>query len=124
MAGSNKRKRNKGYFVRYDDNEDSEILGKAQNANLEPASFIRQASLDAPAPRAKRRPHPDEKLLRQVLGQCAKIGTNLNQIAYQLNSKGEPDIPELMAALPIYSQIRTAIYTALNMNPADDNKRQ
>lgn len=119
MSGSEKRQRTKGYFVRLSDDEAALIISRADSAALHPAAFLRNAGLDAQAPRAKRRPHPDTVLLKQILGQCGKIGSNLNQIAYQLNKRGEPEIPDLTAALPIYSEIRNAIYTALNMKPSD-----
>ena len=67
-----------------------------------------------------RRPAINDEAIRQL----ASIGNNLNQIAYQLNRRGKPDIPLLVSELKAYRKIRTAIYTALNMNPSHDNKRQ
>lgn len=119
MPGSEKRQRTQGFYVRCSKEEKEAIQAKADLAGLEASGYLREQGLGAPSPRARRRPHPDTVLLKQILGQCGKIGSNLNQIAYQLNKRGDPAIPELTAALPIYTEIRTAIYTALNMKPSD-----
>ena len=58
--------------------------------------------------RAQRRLPVDAKLLRQVLAQHGKYGSNMNQIAYMLNV-GEPAyplVPEIRTALAEWSRIR------------------
>jgi hypothetical protein len=68
-------------------------------------------------PRAKTRLPVDAQLLRQVLAQFGKYGSNLNQIAYGIN-RGDPcDLPELRLALKHWGEIRDLILDALNRNP-------
>ena len=122
MAGSDNRQRYHQYLVRLTHEEWEDISAKADNAGMTPAAFFRQAALGTPGPRAQRRPPADHKALREILGHCGRIGNNLNQIAYQLNKRGKSNIPLLVSELKSYKKIRAAIYTALNMNPADDHK--
>ena len=122
MAGSDNRQRHHQYLVRLTPEEFLDISAKADNAGMTPAAFFRLAALGTPGPRAQRRPPADHKALREILGHCGRIGNNLNQIAYQMNKRGNPDIPELLSELKSYQKIRTAIYTALNMNPSDDHQ--
>lgn len=122
MAGSDNRQRHHQYLVRLTPEEYEDVSAKADNAGMTPAAFFRLAALGSPGPRAQRRPPADHKALREILGHCGRIGNNLNQIAYQLNKRGKPAIPQLLSELKSYKKIRTAIYTALNMNPSDDNK--
>lgn len=122
MAGSDNRQRHHQYLVRLTPEEFLDISAKADNAGMTPAAFFRLAALGTPGPRAQRRPPADHKALREILGHCGRIGNNLNQIAYQMNKRGNPDIPELLSELKSYKKIRTAIYTALNMNPSDDHQ--
>ena len=122
MAGSDNRQRHHQYLVRLTPEEFLDISAKADNAGMTPAAFFRFAALGTPGPRSQRRPPADHKALREILGHCGRIGNNLNQIAYQMNKRGNPDIPELLSELKSYKKIRTAIYTALNMNPSDDHQ--
>lgn len=123
MAGSDNRQRDHQYLVRLTCEEHENISAKADAAGMTPAAFFRLAALGSPGARAQRRPPADHKALREILGHCGRIGNNLNQIAYQLNKRGKPNIPMLTSELKSYKKIRFAIYTALNMNPSDDNKR-
>lgn len=125
MAGSGTRQRTKQCLVRLTEQEFNAVAAKADSAGLPPPAFLRSAALGTPGPRAKRRPPIDHKALRQILGSCARIGNNLNQIAKNLNTGGPADIPELQHALAAYNDIRTAILNALAMrsdNKSDDNK--
>jgi hypothetical protein len=102
------------------------IAAKADNAGMTRAAWSRNVMLGAAGPRAQRRPHPDKKLLIQILGQIGRVGGNINQIARNLNEGGQPQIPELKQAIKAYMDIRNAIYEALGMSasdkPTDDNK--
>jgi len=51
-----------------------------------------------------------------LLGECGRVGNNLNQIAKRLNEGGPANIPELRAALAAYLDIRAAILRALAMD--------
>ena len=122
MAGSDNRQRHHQYLVRLTHEEHEDISTKADSAGMSPAAFFRLAALGTPCPRSQRRPPADHKALREILGHCGRIGNNLNQIAHQLNKRGKADIPRLNSELKSYKKIRTAIYTALNMNPSDDHQ--
>ena len=122
MAGSEKRQRTKGCFVRLTDQEFAAVSAKADTAGLPAPAFLRAAALGTPGPRAKRRPPIDHKALRQLLGQCGSIGNNLNQIAKNLNMGRPADIPELKTACAAYNKIRTAILKALAMKTDHDHQ--
>lgn len=115
-SGTGKRKRTKGVFVRLTEEELAAVSGKADRAGYPLATLFRQAALGEPGPRARRRPPADHKALRQLLGECGRIGNNINQIARHLNTGDQPVIPELQEALRAYHDIRTAIMRALAMS--------
>ena len=96
------------------------IAAKADNAGMTRAAWSRAVMLGEPGPRAQRRPHPDQKMLLQILGQVGRIGGNINQIAKQFNEGKPPDLPELRQALHAYIGIRNAIYQALGMSTSDE----
>jgi len=118
-SGTDKRRRTKQCLVRFTEQEFAEIAGKADKAGIATAAFLRAAALGSPGPRAQRRPPADHVALRQILGQCGRIGNNVNQIAKHLNAGGQADIPELRAALAVYPDIGDAIRAALNMKAAE-----
>jgi hypothetical protein len=116
-SGSDKRQRNRRISLRYTDDEFNRIAAKADRAGLAVAAFLRASALDGDAGvRARRRPPADHKALRQLLGECARVGNNINQIARRLNADGPLDIPELREALAAYLEIRAAILRALAMD--------
>ena len=126
-SGSDKRQRNRRISLRYTDDELNRIAAKADRAGLAVAAFLRASALGGDAgPRSRRRPPADHKALRQLLGECGRVGNNLNQIARRLNEGGPVNIPELRAALAAYLDIRHAILAALGMTTTeaapDDNQ--
>lgn len=118
-SGSDKRQRTRQCLVRFTEQEFAELSGKADRAGRPTAAFLRAAALGDAGPRAQRRPPADHKALRQILGQCARVGNNLNQIAKVLNSGGSVSTGELREALTAYLQIRNAILAALAMKTED-----
>ena len=114
-SGSNKRQRTRQCVVRFTEQEFAALAAKADRAGSARAAFLRAAALGDAGPRAQRRPPADHVALRQILGQCGRIGNNLNQIAKQLHLGSKPSIPELREALRAYLDIRNAILTALGM---------
>jgi hypothetical protein len=115
-SGSANRQRTKQCLVRFTEEEFAEITDKADRAGRPAAAFLRAAALGSPGPRAQRRPPADHKALRQLLGECGRIGNNINQIARHLNTGGPINIPELREALTAYRVIRSAILRALGMD--------
>jgi len=122
-SGSDKRQRNRRITLRYTDDEFNRIAAKADRAGLAVAAFLRASALDGDAgPRARRRPPVDHKALRQLLGECGRVGNNIHQIARRLNMDGTFDHPELQAALIAYLEIRDAILRALAMETVGEDR--
>ena len=118
MAGTDTRQRTKQCLVRFTEEEFADVSGKADKAGIATAAFLRAAALGNAGPRAQRRPPAEQQLLRQILGHLGKVGSNVNQIARQLNSGERAAVPELREALAAYLDLRDAIYRALNMDPS------
>jgi len=117
ISGTEKRQRTHGVHVRLTSAEFSEVANRADAALLTPASYIRQAVLDSPAPRARRRPSVEAEQVARVLAQLGKIGSNLNQIAHQMNAGNSVAHETLARALTDVSVMRDACMSALNRKP-------
>jgi len=118
-SGSDKRRRGETVTVRLTKEERATLDALSSRSGMAAGAFMRAAAFGDAGPRAQRRPPADHVALRQILGQCGRIGNNLNQIAKHLNAGGQPDIPELRAALAVYPVIGDAIRAALNMKTAE-----
>lgn len=114
-SGTGKRKRTKQVLVRLTDEEFAAAADKADLAGYPLATLFRLAALGHPGPRARRKPPADHQALRRLLGECGRIGNNLNQIARHLNAGGEAVLHDVQAALAAYLDIRRAILAALSM---------
>ena len=112
---SQKRQRDKQIKTPCTLEEFNAIAAKANAVGMTRAAFSRTALLGTPGPRAQRRTPIDQKALAQILGQCAKIGGNINQIAKQLNTAQTVQLPELREGLTAYLGIRNAIFDALGV---------
>ena len=124
-SGSDKRQRGKTVTVRLSKDERDALDALASRSGLAAGAFMRAAAFGDAGPRAQRRPPVDHRALRQLLGECGRVGNNLNQIAKRLNEGGRADIPELRAALAAYLDIRAAILRALAMDTiGEDLPRQ
>jgi hypothetical protein len=89
------------------------VIAEASAAGLSLGAYMRARLDGTPGPRAKRNPSADMVLLAQLLGHCGKVGSNLNQIAYHLNSDGEVETSELDAAIVEIRAVSAAIMRAL-----------
>lgn len=85
-SGSEERRRTLIVSVRVTPEERGEIDKAAEREGLSVGSYIRSRALAAPTTRAVRRPPVQAALLSKMLGQLGKIGGNLNQIAFRLNT--------------------------------------
>ena len=84
--------------------------------------WVRSQLFGSPGPRSQRaKPGPDMVLLSRLLGQHGKAGSNLNQIARQLNSGGDVEPPELAEAIADHRAACQAIMSALGVPPDADN---
>ena len=114
-SGSDKRQRGVTVTVRLSEDERTRLDDLSSRSGLAAGAFMRAAAFGDAGPRAQRRPPADHKALRQLLGECGRLGNNINQIARRLNADGPLDIPELREALAAYLDIRAAILRALAM---------
>lgn len=116
-SGSNKRRRGKTVTVRLTHDEHAALETLSSRSGMAAGAFMRAAAFGDAGPRAQRRPPADHQALRRLLGECGRIGNNINQIARRLNI-GEDiytHVPELREALRAYLHIRNAIFAALGM---------
>lgn len=120
-SGTDKRQRGETVTVRLTRDERDTLKALSSRAGLATGAFMRAAAFGDAGPRARRRPPVDHKALRQLLGECGRIGNNINQIARRLNMDDSFDLPELQAALAAYLEIRTAILRALTMETAGED---
>jgi hypothetical protein len=112
-SGSENRERRNILAIRLTKSERAEIEAMADRAELTAASYARSILLDAPAPRAKRRPAVDTVQVAKLLAEIGKVGGNINQIAHQLNA-GKATSPNVVAsALADVAEIRKACMEAL-----------
>jgi hypothetical protein len=116
-SGSDKRQRGETVTVRLTKDERAALDALSSRSGLTAGAFMRAAAFGDAGPRAQRRPPADHKALRQLLGECGRVGNNLNQIARNLNAGGGVSIPELAAACAVYLDIRAGILAALEMAP-------
>jgi predicted kinase len=112
-SGSETRQRTRVVQVRLSEAEYAEITSRADAALLTPASYVRDAVLDAPAPRARRRPAVEAVQVARVLAQLGKIGSNLNQLARQANAGLPVPRDALARALADVSAMRDATMACL-----------
>lgn len=87
---SEARQRQKQIKIRCTADEFNAAAAKAAQSGLSTSAYARAAMLGDAGPRAKARLPIDAQLMRQVLAQLAKYGSNWNQVAYQLNAGAAP----------------------------------
>jgi len=114
-SGSDKRQRGEIVAVRLTKDERATLDALASRSGMAVGAFLRPAAFGDAGPRAQRRPPVDHVALRQFLGQCGRIGNNLNQIARRLNADGSVIIPELVESCSAYNRILPGILRALAM---------
>jgi len=113
---SQKRQRNRQIKTPCTTEEFNAIAAKAEGAGLSRAAWSRTVMLGDAGPRAKRRVPIDRQALAKALGQCLKIGSNLNQLTKKFHTTGTPptDLPIALAAI---LGLCDAIYAALRLSP-------
>ncbi|MFV1579180.1 plasmid mobilization relaxosome protein MobC [Phaeobacter sp. JH20_24] len=113
-SGSENRERKNILAIRLTDAERAEVDAMAARAELTTASYGRSILLDSPAPRAVRRPAVDTVQVAKLLGELGKVGSNLNQLAYHLNSGTAEVSPQAIeSALADVAELRKACMEAL-----------
>ena len=87
-SGSEKRRRTHNVPTRFEEDEYSVLLEKAQTAGLSRGAYIRALVIGSPGPRAQRTPPVNAEVLARATAALNKVGSNLNQIAHVLNASG------------------------------------
>ena len=112
-SGSDNRKRHPRVYSRVSDAEHAQIDIDAAALGLSISGYIRWLAVDRPQTRAVRRPLADVALLKQLKGQCGRIGGNLHQLL-KLANRGEiPWADELDAAAREVREFLAAANAAL-----------
>ena len=93
--GSETRVRTTHLTIRLSTDERATIDHAADRSGLTPGSYARQVMLGAPVPRQVRRPPVERRELARLLGELGHVGSNLNQIARNLNCGGTVALPAL-----------------------------
>lgn len=115
-SGSETRKRARVLGVRLTDDERAPLEHDAAHAGLTLASHARLVLVSAPKTRSRRRPLADVAAISALYAQLAKSGSNLNQIAKQLNS-GERVLAErIEETLAVQWEIICALRAALGVS--------
>lgn len=112
-SGSDNRKRHPRVYSRVTVAEQSQIETDAAGLGLSVSSYIRYLAIDRPQTRAVRRPLADVTLLKQLKGQCGRIGGNLHQLLKQANRGEIPDADELSETLKEVREFLAAANAAL-----------
>lgn len=114
----NPSQRTRKTTTRLSDTEHTEIATAAQQRNVTVARFLAAAGLAAA--RGSTVLHTDERLdaaideLAALRTSLARIGNNINQIAYVLNSGGHPRSGELEHALSVLTRLFARVDEAAN----------
>ncbi len=114
-SGSEKRQRQKMVRVRLTDEEQAEIISRADRAGLSVAGYVRSTALDKPAPRQSRRPSVNHQELAFILAQLGKLGSNVNQMARVANSGGWPGYGRINQAQADIHAMRDQLMLALGI---------
>ena len=112
-SGSERRQRGVPVSVRFLPDERATVEDRAREVGLSLASFLRACGLGTPGPRARRSPPVNAEALGRATAALNKVGSNLNQVAYRLNS-GDRSLTqhECFAAL---AEVRAALARILEI---------
>ena len=113
MPGSETRQRTKALTIRLSENEHRMLRERADMIGLSLGGFVRKVALGKAGPRSKRQPTAPRDELRRLKGELGRIGNNLNQIAFGLNTGAIPPPGELETALAELAGINGLIRQAL-----------
>ncbi len=110
--------RQKGRIVpfRVSDDEHAELTRLADRAGLSVGSYVRSRSLEKPTTRAIRRPVVEVEVLKGLLGQVGKIGSNLNQLAKGVNQGATPLAADIQTTLAEIRQTAKLICDKMDGN--------
>ena len=117
-SGSNNRKLNRILAARFSDHEVQAIRRMAERHGQSVATLLRTTLLNIPAPaRSVRRPTVEVQAVARLLGELGKIGSNINQIAKEVNIGRRLREDSLEMALRDLGELRLACLQALGKEP-------
>jgi Bacterial mobilisation protein (MobC) len=100
--------------VRCNASEYASLTAAAAQAGLSVGAYLRTLALGTAGPRAVRRPPVQRAELARLLGELGKLGSNVNQIARQVNATGNlPAWSELSTMREDIGVLRAAVMKAL-----------
>ena len=115
-SGTENRRRRHHIDVRCDDTELAAIEAGAARAEMTTAAWLRHLATGTVGPRARRplrRIDADRVLLAQVLAALGRVGSNINQLAYQANVGNIPYRDEIMEMRAVMLHMRELLLAAL-----------
>lgn len=130
--GTDKRQRGYKLTVRFNAMEAEALRKRSESSGIPMGALARSGALNAPLPRAARRPTIEQKAVAQLLGQIAtfateikRIGVNINQTQKHINA-GHPQWNVWEQAMRAYieasdrilPELRTACMEALGRERA------
>ena len=108
-----KRYRCKQLNIRLSKDELQQIYDDAQLSGITVGAYVRQVMLDSPIPRQCRRPSVEVKSLAIVLSHLGRVGSNLNQIARNINSYLVFDTKQLEQQLDALRHLQNELISVL-----------
>jgi hypothetical protein len=114
--GTETRQRGRLLGIRLTAEEYAPLEQGAANAGLKLASHARELLVNAPKTRSRRRPLADVAAISALYAQLAKSGSNLNQIAKQLNSGERVLADRIEETLAAHWEIICALRNALGVS--------
>jgi len=118
--GSEKRQRGRRVTIRLNSQEAEIVRRKAAEHGHSVAALVRSALLHIRLPHSR----IDRQHVARVLAELGKIGSNVNQIAFHLNSGRPPErvYNTLELALRDLGELRLACLQAIGMEPRRGDK--
>ena len=116
-SGSEKRSRKHQLSVRFNDAEHTELVRRADAVGITVPAYLRMQAVDATPPRASRKPSVNTQQVAQLLAQIGKIGSNVNQIAHQMNAGGRVSLQSVDQAMREVTAMRDQCMQALGRAP-------
>jgi hypothetical protein len=101
--------------ARFNNQEAEAVRELADRAGTSVASVIRGAVLNAPAPRATRRPTVNHQMAARLLGELGRIAEMLR--AAIASGGADPKDPHIAAAFRDLSEMRTVCFLAMGRDP-------
>lgn len=110
---SEQRQRQARFTVRVLADELARIEAEAERVGMSRSAFARARLLQKSGIRAVRRPPVEAAALSQLLAQVGKIGSNINQIAKQINLHDPVERAEVLGAIADWRAATAAIMQTL-----------